>query len=151
MLPTKDKLKKYGITDNDLCPLCNTESETRDHLFINCKKHIDAWLFVECIIRKYRKNYSFCLTNENRILGTGINTDLCIFLIGRLHRIIWKARCHATLQDIGDCNILYKYKMNLRHFLFMEKERLEDNVFDKIYCKNSALCYLERNIVKFCF
>ena len=40
--------------------------------------------------------------------------------------------------------------MNLRHFLFMEKERLEDNVFDKIYCKNSALCYLERNIVKFC-
>ena len=82
ILPTKDKLKNYGITQENSCPLCKDNIETIEHLFIYCIKHIDTWLFVEQLIRKYTNNNTFCLNDVSRILGEGINDQL--------HRSIWK-------------------------------------------------------------
>lgn len=35
-LKTKDTLKRNGVVDDDLCPLCSLYSETRNHLFFEC-------------------------------------------------------------------------------------------------------------------
>ena len=59
ILPTKDKLKSWGITQDDACPLCNCEVESLEHLFIYCATHVDACLFAENIIRKCTENATF--------------------------------------------------------------------------------------------
>ena len=35
-LLTRDRLKQYGIVEQDFCVLCNSETETTHHLFFNC-------------------------------------------------------------------------------------------------------------------
>ena len=55
-MPTKDKLMKMKITPDDKWPLCGVEKETIEHLFIYCKQHINAWIFLEKILRKYTNN-----------------------------------------------------------------------------------------------
>ena len=35
-LPTKDKIKSWGSEVNDVCELCRSAGETRDHLFYGC-------------------------------------------------------------------------------------------------------------------
>lgn len=35
-LPLMTRLFKWGVVDNDLCVLCQTASETRNHLFGYC-------------------------------------------------------------------------------------------------------------------
>ncbi|KAJ9550068.1 hypothetical protein OSB04_022611 [Centaurea solstitialis] len=42
-LPTKENLAKRGITlDNDICAMCNEESEAGDHTFTNCRSAIEV-------------------------------------------------------------------------------------------------------------
>lgn len=35
-LPLKTRLLRWGVVDNDVCVLCKSSSETRDHLFGSC-------------------------------------------------------------------------------------------------------------------
>lgn len=35
-LQTKDKLHRFGVIDNDTCPLCNQEVESIDHVYFRC-------------------------------------------------------------------------------------------------------------------
>ena len=39
ILPTKNKLHKMKITPDNVCPMCNSEPETIEHLFIYCRKN----------------------------------------------------------------------------------------------------------------
>ena len=150
IIPTKDKLKNYGITQENNCPLCKDNIETIKHLFIYCIQHIDVCLFVEQLIRKYTKNNTFnntfCLNDVSRILGEGIQNQLCILLIVRLHRSIWKLRCKTVYtgsnNNNNNNNMSGSYKAGLRNFLFLEKRRLPDNVFKSMYCRNNILCYI---------
>jgi hypothetical protein len=46
ILPTKEKLHKRGITDDPLCPLCKSETETVGHIIWSCESSKDVW--AEC-------------------------------------------------------------------------------------------------------
>ena len=35
-MKTKDQLMKFGVVDNELCPLCGSHTETVKHLFFKC-------------------------------------------------------------------------------------------------------------------
>ena len=151
ILPTKNKLKHMGITSDDLCPLCNIEKETIEHLFLTCLVHIDAWLFVENLIKKYTQKQCFYLTDATRILGIGDNVDnMSIFLIGRLHRVIWNIRCNIQMGcQSRNTNILTVYINNIKKFIKLEKSRLPEFVFESTYAKNSILCTVVNKQIKF--
>ncbi|XP_075099695.1 uncharacterized protein LOC142176344 [Nicotiana tabacum] len=40
---TKDRLLKWGVVTNLVCPLCNTEDESIEHLFFSCKFSAELW------------------------------------------------------------------------------------------------------------
>ncbi|XP_039026285.1 uncharacterized protein LOC120159816 [Hibiscus syriacus] len=42
-LPTKDRLHQIGITNDCSCLLCNSDVETRDHLFLLCPTAVFLW------------------------------------------------------------------------------------------------------------
>ena len=52
-----------------MCPFCKTEAESHEHLFIYCIKTIEAWVYVENMLRHYTANICFYLNDANRILG----------------------------------------------------------------------------------
>lgn len=41
--PTRDRLLSWGLTVNPLCLLCNSENESRDHLFFKCDYTHALW------------------------------------------------------------------------------------------------------------
>jgi hypothetical protein len=45
-LPTKENLYKRRITEDSLCPLCKTTTETIGHIIWSCESSKDIW--VEC-------------------------------------------------------------------------------------------------------
>ena len=101
ILPTKDKLFKMNIVTDDKCPLCNTETENLEHIFIYCQKHLEAWIFIEHILSKYTGNKHYYMTDTNRILGNGMD-NLTLCLIGKLLHTIWSIRCDI-LNKTADC------------------------------------------------
>ncbi|XP_060209486.1 uncharacterized protein LOC132636576 [Lycium barbarum] len=42
-LYTKDRLLKWGVTDNSICPLCEVEDESIDHLFFKYELSNGVW------------------------------------------------------------------------------------------------------------
>ncbi|WOL14229.1 hypothetical protein Cni_G23009 [Canna indica] len=42
-LHTKDRLSRNGIQVEPTCPLCSSEAETRDHLFLHCSFTRNGW------------------------------------------------------------------------------------------------------------
>ncbi|XP_022754184.1 uncharacterized protein LOC111302625 [Durio zibethinus] len=59
-LPTKDRLKTWGMEVDDKCCLCQREDETREHLFIGCDYSKEIWQKILWMCRIYRgvKNWS---------------------------------------------------------------------------------------------
>ena len=49
--PTKDRIIGWGLQTSPLCLLCNSENETRDHLFFSCVYSASVW---ESLARKAR-------------------------------------------------------------------------------------------------
>ena len=78
------------ITTDNICPLCSNETETIEHLFIYCQKHLTAWIFVENLLRKIMENRLFFLNDINRILGKDLN-EFALCIVGKLHRVIWSS------------------------------------------------------------
>ncbi|XP_023632551.1 uncharacterized protein LOC111828559 [Capsella rubella] len=42
-LPTKTRLANWGVNINPICDLCNTNQESRDHLFLTCDYALYIW------------------------------------------------------------------------------------------------------------
>ena len=153
ILPTKDKLLKMKITKDDTCPLCNVERETIEHLFIYCQKHLDAWIFVENLLRKYKANSSYYLNDVNRILGQNMD-DIALCITGKLHKVIWSVRCNIVSdpnESIINPDILGKYKKILKQFIMTEKTRLSEHEFCKFFTRNQALCTLDHGKISFLY
>lgn len=45
-LPTRDRLLKWGLQVEGRCLLCNSNPESRDHLFFSCNYSYDLWAMV---------------------------------------------------------------------------------------------------------
>ncbi|KAL6180678.1 hypothetical protein ACLB2K_047338 [Fragaria x ananassa] len=42
-LKTRDRLHRFEFLNHNICPLCNIEEETMDHLFYNCPSSLAIW------------------------------------------------------------------------------------------------------------
>ena len=42
-MPTRDKLRRWGIQVSSVCPLCDSADESREHLFFTCMFSLDFW------------------------------------------------------------------------------------------------------------
>ncbi|XP_058732788.1 uncharacterized protein LOC131604361 [Vicia villosa] len=42
-LPTKERLKRFHILNDEICSLCNLEIEIVEHLFFKCRIASDIW------------------------------------------------------------------------------------------------------------
>ena len=42
-LPTKDRLRSWGLEMDDKCVMCQQEAETRDHIFFDCPFAVAIW------------------------------------------------------------------------------------------------------------
>ena len=84
-LKTKQRLKSIGVVDDDLCPICRTQTKTLKHLFFKC-------------------NFSVQCTKA-LINWIGVNWN-----IGNMKGILWK--CHlpkakSQLIPAIFCNLVY--------------------------------------------
>ena len=43
ILPTQSSLFRAGIKDSDICPLCNSESQSLSHMLITCDTSSSFW------------------------------------------------------------------------------------------------------------
>ena len=156
ILPTCDvlqKMKKIEPKDNQ-CGLCKQEEETIEHVFIYCKCTWTSWLFLEYVLRKYKGNKHFYLNDSNKILGYGKQIDnICLFLIAKLHRTIWNSRCRnlPAINPVSDKKLLKLFQHKLKRMILLEKQRLNDDDFVELFCKNQALCHMIGEKVVFSF
>ena len=68
ILPTQMSLYRDGLSDNDICLLCNTEKQTLNHLLVNCLKTTSFWkLFEDWWYGKSQERLS--LTQSNILYG----------------------------------------------------------------------------------
>jgi hypothetical protein len=49
---TNEKLARLGITNNEMCGICENTIETRDHLFIECPRAETAWKVYEELVQE---------------------------------------------------------------------------------------------------
>lgn len=88
-----------GVTDEDLCPICSAQIETRDHLFFTCefsRQCIDAikdWLGVTWNVQTMQEFYPKrrMSRSKRKIIDT---------VIGNLIYAIWQARNKAVWHKI---------------------------------------------------
>lgn len=52
ILPTAKRLKKIGVTNNNLCSVCSKEIESVSHLFTECPESIAFMLYVFSVLQK---------------------------------------------------------------------------------------------------
>ena len=153
-MPTKSFLHEIGVCPDNVCPLCESEVETIQHLFIYCRYIWNACFFIEGLIRKYSGDKYFFLNDGNRILGHHMKPVESLLIVKMLKEI-WNVRCKLAFNSYhsrSDIDIIYQYKINLKNFLVMEKNRLRNDVFQLHHMKNRALCIVdEGNNLTFCF
>ena len=60
-LPTKDRLKSWGLVMEEECPLCKHEQETRNHLFFECSYSKTIWKMIlqQCGLRRNVLGWSY--------------------------------------------------------------------------------------------
>ena len=151
ILPTKDVLLKIGVVKELTCPLCNTNNETHEHIFIYCTHTWEAWIFVERLLRKYTGNKHYYLNDSNRILGYNLEPVQAI-VVAKLLRLIWNIRCKKVFNGYSrpaEIDIISQLKKSLKYFLRMEKTRLSPESFETIYTRNNALCFTVNDDVNF--
>ncbi|XP_039005294.1 uncharacterized protein LOC120132637 [Hibiscus syriacus] len=57
-LPTKDRLARFGIVTDNVCGLCGTGMESRNHLFLECSYSREVWGAVmhSCGMQQHEQN-----------------------------------------------------------------------------------------------
>ena len=103
-LKTKDRLQELGITPNNSCPLCGTNSESSKHLFFsyrfskNCLEAVMSWLnsnaritlLVNLATKKWR------ISNlKKKVFCIALNS--LVYQICQTHNeAIWQAKVKST-------------------------------------------------------
>ena len=124
ILPTRNILHKTGKINDVKCPLCNTENETQEHFFIYCSRTLNAWIYIEHLLKKLTKNKFFYLNDCNRILGLNLKPVQGI-IVCKMLREIWNSRCKIIFDNhYKNMDLVAQFKQNMKRFLVLEKNRL---------------------------
>ena len=89
ILPTNKWLKKIGIVLEDTCAFCNTETESLEHVFLECTFVTSFWSEVLKWLEKYQLWRQVLLSNEEILLGFkgGKYTLLNLIILSTKHYI----------------------------------------------------------------
>ncbi|XP_074297132.1 uncharacterized protein LOC141627815 [Silene latifolia] len=90
-LNTKDKLLKFGISDNDACKICGTGSETTSHLFFACEYSFRVLNLVGGLIGECFSADDF-LEWRRGLKGSGMRKDIINAILNACIYGIWKQR-----------------------------------------------------------
>lgn len=68
-LATGDRIKRWNLHVDSVCPLCNSSTEIRDHLFFSC--HYSAGIWNNLVCKLMGSRYT---TDWNNIISTLVDT-----------------------------------------------------------------------------
>ena len=117
ILYTNEKLHKVKLSDSQLCTFCNTETETLEHLLVDCDKVVSIWRdIIENLLQPFGVTN---LTKSEIILG-------CITLAQQnsiINHIILEAKYYIYVCKLEKCIPLYnRFKNRLRITENIEKQ-----------------------------
>ncbi|XP_039031710.1 uncharacterized protein LOC120166522 [Hibiscus syriacus] len=103
-LPTKDKLARFGLDIDDVCMVCGSGRESRDHLFVDCPYAKDVWSVVlrlcgiRCVDFSWDQRLNWLIENlKGKTLRSRI---LKLAWIGFLY-YIWEERNHRQFRGLS--------------------------------------------------
>lgn len=91
--PTRDRLISWGLQVSHLCLLCNTASETRDHLYMDCPFSFDLWSLIagKCFLQPLR-NWTALLDQMTLLPPPRTRRLLCLLAWKAVMYWIWRER-----------------------------------------------------------
>ncbi|XP_059281045.1 uncharacterized protein LOC132034692 [Lycium ferocissimum] len=101
-LYTRDRLKKWGITNQVVCPLCGTEPETIDHLFFQCSFSAAVWeklLMWQGYQRKAMDRTNEVLWMCAQVNGKAAQSQVCRMVVAGSVYILWQERNNRVFQQ----------------------------------------------------
>ena len=104
---TNDRLLKIGIKGNDLCGMCQTESDSNQHMLLHCQKSKKLWSDVKRWINHLGVN-EYVLT-ENSIITEDINKGRLLSIIILFAKItIYSAKMREKTPNLFNFKNLLK-------------------------------------------
>lgn len=86
--PTRDRLTRWGLNVDPLCLFCNTDHESRNHLFFECRYSVTVWnqIAYRCDLQAHASWHD----NLNQLLALRGNRDsLRLRLLATQATIYW--------------------------------------------------------------
>jgi hypothetical protein len=110
-LPTNMRLKTLKLSDNDLCPLCEKDQETDDHLMLLCQEkfNLNIWLRVQLTKLGCLKPLHSAIHGD---VGTFTHKKKALALIQAYITTVWTARSKNLTPAINEVQSLWS---NLLH------------------------------------
>ncbi|XP_020266944.1 uncharacterized protein LOC109842484 [Asparagus officinalis] len=145
-LQTQDRLLKHGIIQASVCKLCDGPSESRNHLFFECKLSNYVWNgIMEWLKFKWRSCNWTALLNwySFRLRGNGIKQKIKRMALAAAVYNIWKERNNRifTLKNRSPDVVLRNIKMDILVALLnnspSDEDRL-DSLLALIYYRGGA-------------
>ena len=131
-LPTKDRLRAWGIVMDGRCAFCN-EHETRDHLFFGCPFTKELWTKVLQMSGLQRKVLTWDQELEwavKKLRGKALISNLLKIAWSALIYNIWRERnCRTYAQKTGS------------------PEQILNNVIEAVRCRLSRLTKVKNDAV----
>jgi exonuclease III len=105
-LPTNMRLKALKLSDNDLCPLCEKDQETDDHLMLMCQEkfNLNIWLRVQLTKLGCLKPLQSAIHGD---VGTLIHKKKALALIQSYITTVWTARSKNATPAINEVQSLW--------------------------------------------
>jgi hypothetical protein len=113
-LPTNMRLTSLKLSENDQCPLCNTEPESDDHLMLLCpeKSNINLWLRIQLTKLKCLKPLTSAIHGD---IGNGPNKKKILALIQSYIITVWTARSKNLTPAINEIQSLWLSLLHSKH------------------------------------
>ncbi|XP_010555778.1 PREDICTED: uncharacterized protein LOC104825191 [Tarenaya hassleriana] len=134
-LPTRDRLRRWGLQTDDKCVLCGVEEESHHHLFFECSYSVNLWLyFASCCWSSPPDNLYDChswITQAGNDRGKNREILSKLILQVTVH-LLWNERNNRIFRNIMKPIDILRRRLDktMRNLLLSMKERrATDNNF----------------------
>ena len=118
ILPTQSSLFHAGLVDTEVCPLCNRENQSLNHMLITCSVSSSFWnRFTKWWHQKF--NQKLTLSESTILYG-------------------WHQKSN-NWEVLNYCLIVAKYHIFATSVLDVASRLKYSNAFCKIYCKSNVI------------
>lgn len=101
-LPTKDRMRNWGLNVNPECPLCNTALESTSHLFFECEYSTAVWLaFFNHPTLNPPRDMSNAMVWAQQVTVSSKARSICLLILQAAVYFIWRER-NARLHSAGE-------------------------------------------------